>query len=90
MFLHWLYRQYLPKDMCSAQDCSSLEVADVVVSWNFSDIAFDVSINYPSCTYDDWYDLYFLMDFVVTRYGHIYDDTLVAFLLLNYQVWFIV
>ena len=30
-------------------------------SWDFSDIALDISINYPSYTYDDWYDLYFLI-----------------------------
>ena len=30
-------------------------------SWDFSDIALDISINYPSCTYDEWYDLYFLI-----------------------------
>ena len=30
-------------------------------SWDFSDIALDISINYPSCTYDDWYDFYFLI-----------------------------
>ena len=30
-------------------------------SWDFSDIALDISINYPSCTYDDWYDFHFLI-----------------------------
>ena len=30
-------------------------------SWNFSHVALDIYINYPSCTYDDWYGLYFLL-----------------------------
>ena len=61
LFLLWLYRQYLSEDMCSTQDCWSLEVVDVMGSWDFSNIALDVSINYSSCTYDDWYDHYFLI-----------------------------
>ena len=29
--------------------------------WDFSYVGLDISINYPSCTYDDWYDFYFLV-----------------------------
>ena len=48
--------------VCSVARIADLwRLSDAVVSWDFSDIAFDVSINYPSCTYDDWYDLYFLI-----------------------------
>ena len=31
--------------------------------WNFSYIGLDISINYPSCTHDDWYDLDFLVPY---------------------------
>ena len=33
----------------------------VVAPRDFSCVGIDISINYPSCTYDDWYDFYFLV-----------------------------
>ena len=43
------------------------DVVDVVGPWDFSYISLDISVNYPSCTYDDWYDLHFLVPHSVTN-----------------------
>ena len=48
--------------ICAVPRIANLtKVVDVMGSWDFSNIALDVSINYSSCTYDDWYDFYFLI-----------------------------
>ena len=43
--------------ICHIQDSWSLKAVDVVGTWNFPHIcfSFDVSINYPNCTCNDWY-----------------------------------
>ena len=58
--------------MVCAQDCWSLEVVDVVGPWDFSYVGLDIYINYPSGTYDDWYDFYFLVPYSLALNLEIY------------------
>ena len=49
-----------------------MQAVDVVIALYSSKILLDVLVYYSSCTYDDWYDLYFLVPYSLALNLEIY------------------